>query len=171
MSNEEFQSLVLQQLKSLSDGQKEMRLDITELQQQFESRIENDVMNKLNQLQSTVNTMQSDISDLQSEVGGIKSTIEVMQSTLDEHTQLLKALEHRTEEHSAKLTAIGERLNYTEGLNTKVDRLENKLGKLEDKINKIAGVQTHHSDMLDTLILSVAHHNADIVGLKRATGE
>jgi hypothetical protein len=43
MDNEKFQELILQQLQALINGQKEIRKDITKL----ETRIENEVMNKL----------------------------------------------------------------------------------------------------------------------------
>jgi len=53
MENEKFQELVLQQLQSLAEGQKELRTDITKIgsrMDRLEIRMENEIIDKLKAL-------------------------------------------------------------------------------------------------------------------------
>lgn len=88
-------------------------------------------------LKNDVNVLKNDVSILKNEVSSIKST-------LDEHTQLLKALEHRTEENTAQMNSIAENVEY------------------------LKGTQTRQEKILERLALRSIEQEAEITWLKRA---
>lgn len=73
------------------------------------------------------------------EIGGINNEISSMKSALDEHSSLLKALEHRVEENTAGLTFLGEDINYLKGevagLRTDVAELKTEVANVNCRLD------------------------------------
>ncbi|SHE67220.1 hypothetical protein SAMN02745133_00898, partial [Desulforamulus putei DSM 12395] len=87
---------------------------------------------------------------------------------------LTKALEHRTEENTAQLISLNEKMNYFEG---SVNSLKNSLSSLENRFDDFVKEQrafNEHilsklADMEDNVLYAVKmvdYHNKDIVLLK-----
>jgi chromosome segregation ATPase len=67
------------------------------------------------------------LNEILSEIKSIKGEIVNIKTTLDEHTQLLKALEHRTEENTAQINSIAENVEYLKGTQARQERILERL--------------------------------------------
>ncbi|ADG81469.1 hypothetical protein [Thermincola potens] len=106
-------------------------------------------------LKEDVSTLKEDVGMLKSEMAEVKSDISVMNVTLQEHTDLLRALEHRTEENTAQLLQISEDLNYLKGTvasqGKEIDEL--KMLRSEDRriIEAVSAMVIKHESQLKTM--------------------
>lgn len=64
--------------------------------------MDKEILDILRSMQSDIKSMQSDIRSTQSDISSMKSDIRSIKATQEEHTQILRALEHRTEVMSAE---------------------------------------------------------------------
>ncbi|MHB8170761.1 MAG: hypothetical protein ACYDG6_04365 [Thermincolia bacterium] len=99
--------------------------------------------------------IKSEISVMKSDITAMKSDIGVMKATLQEHTDLLKALEHRTEENSAQLLLISEDVSCIKGdlANHGKEITELKLSRAEDRriIEAMSAMVIKHESQLKTI--------------------
>lgn len=106
-------------------------------------------------LKEDVGMLKEDVGMLKSEMAEVKSDISVMKATLQEHTDLLRALEHRTEENTAQLLQISEDLNYLKGTvasqGKEIDEL--KMLRSEDRriIEAVSAMVIKHESQLKTM--------------------
>ncbi|MDV3427365.1 MAG: hypothetical protein LIR50_09850 [Bacillota bacterium] len=64
--------------------------------------MEKEILQILKELQSDMSSMKSDITSMKSDITSMKSDMSSMKSTLDEHSEILRALEHKTDVLSAE---------------------------------------------------------------------
>lgn len=81
---------VLDILKSLQEDMQFMKSDIKDLK------------SGIKDLKSDVEGLKSDVKGLKSDVKDLKSEVELIKITQNEHTQILRALEHKTDVISAE---------------------------------------------------------------------
>lgn len=85
----------------------------------------------------------------------VKSDISTIKSTLKEHTDLLQALEHRTEENTAQLVQISEDLNFLKGTVSSHAQEINELkqSRSEDRriIEAVSAMVIKHESQLKTM--------------------
>lgn len=108
-------------------------------------KILNEILGQINTLAADVKsmktemeTMQNEMKEMKGEIKGIKGEVEIVNGKLDEHHDLLDALEHRVEENTAQLTAVSENVNYIKGdlgrLNKRLDHQLFEIAKTNEEI-------------------------------------
>lgn len=60
------------------------------------------IKSDIKDMKSDIKDLKSDVEDLKSDVTGLKSDVELIKITQNEHTQILRALEHKTDVISAE---------------------------------------------------------------------
>lgn len=94
----------------------------------------NAILEELIGLKSAVSNIKSEITDLKSEVSNLKSEVENIKNTLSEHGALLKAIEHRVEENTVSITALGESMDQVKGQLARQEMLSKSLLKSRDSL-------------------------------------
>jgi chromosome segregation ATPase len=95
---------VLVILKSLQEDMQFMKSDIKDMKSNIKD-LKSDVeglKSDVKDLKSDVEGLKSDVKGLKSDVKDLKSEVELIKITQNEHTQILRALEHKTDVISAE---------------------------------------------------------------------
>lgn len=122
---------ILNQINSLSDDIKSIKVDIKSMQTEM----------KL--IQSEMKLMQNEIKSIKDDIRNIKDELDIINGKMDEHHDLLDALEHRVEKNTAQLTSVSENVNYIKGDLTKLDkRLDHQLFKIAKTNEEIFLIKT-----------------------------
>ncbi len=61
-----------------------------------------EILFEIKGIKSDISSLKSDVSSLKSDVNSLKSDVSGMKSTLNEHTQILRALEHSSQVNKAE---------------------------------------------------------------------
>lgn len=139
MDNEEFQNIMIQQF--------------------------NKVFEKLDVVESRLTSLEKGQSKLENRIEKVENTIDQLQLYVENKAaDKLRILFDGWQEHEDKTADLAEKLDT---LNANFDRLETKLGRMEIKLDRVAGVQLHHSEMLDILAAKSVHQEAEISALKK----
>ncbi|WP_143151339.1 hypothetical protein [Tepidibacter formicigenes] len=101
-----------------------------------------DMKNDINNMKSDINNMKCDINNMKCDINNMKSDIEAIKIQQDEHTQILKALQHSSEIHKAE-----------------IDNLTHKVSKLQGQVSSI------QADLTTVEVVS-ANNMASIAMLK-----
>ncbi|MDI3535500.1 MAG: hypothetical protein PWQ82_1865 [Thermosediminibacterales bacterium] len=114
-------------------------------------------------IKSVQQEMKSEQQDMKSEIKDIKLEIAGIKSTLQEHGQLLRALEHRADITGAGVTRLEEKANYLQGdithlkrdvddLRSDVVELKSNVARLADEQAKISENQKENAKILNTVL-------------------
>lgn len=97
--------------------------------------MEKEILEILKNIQSDMTDMKgeilgikNDMSDMKTEISGIKTEMTGMKSTLDEHTQLLRALEHSAQVNKAEHDQMFNEIAHIRG---DVEKLKNDFNIVE----------------------------------------
>lgn len=83
--------------KEILDILKEMQSDMKSMQSDMKS-----MKSDMKSMQGDINSMQGDIKSMQGDIKLTQSDIKSIKTTQEEHTQILRALEHKTDVISAE---------------------------------------------------------------------
>lgn len=101
--------------------------------------------------------MEKVLNQILDELKTLNQKVVNIESTQQEHTQLLRALEHRSEVTGAEVTTIKEEINYLKGDAAKNEaRHDIVLDKLSDTDEK-----------LDYALLKIAKHDVKLLAQKK----
>lgn len=92
----------------------------------MEEKLLHEILTEIKDIKVGINKMDTRMGNMETRMDSMDTRMDTMKSTLDEHTDLLHALEHRTEENTAQLTALSENVHYIEG---QINRLNNEVYK------------------------------------------
>ena len=149
MTNEDFQTLVINELKGIKSDIGTIKDDVSTLKSDV-STLKSDVST----LKSDVNTLKSDVNTLKSDVSTLKSdvnTLKLKVTNLEEgQARLETKIEHLASEGQKDVTAM------LKLIDRKIDSLASK----EDV--------TRIENILDVLAARTTRQEAELLGLKRA---
>ena len=94
MDNQEFQKIVLEELKSIKQDTSSLKQDVTGLKQDVTG------------LKQDVKIVKQDITNLKQDVTDLKQDNVILKNQMDENTQMLKALIHASEVHKADIDKL-----------------------------------------------------------------
>ncbi len=77
--------------------------------------MEKEILDILKVMQSDMKTMQGDIKSMQGDMKSMQGDIKSIKTTQDEHTQILRALEHKTDVISAEQENLKHEVFETKG--------------------------------------------------------
>lgn len=111
------------------------------------------IISDIKEMKETMGRMEDRMGGMESRMDSMEGRMDTMQSTLNEHTQLLQALEHRVEENTAQLITIAEDVNQIKGETTNLKAEVYKQGLL---INGLAAQSANHDTDIKILKKAVA---------------
>ncbi len=97
------------------------------------------------------------VTVIEEKVNVIEEKVNVMEGTLIEHSQLLAALEHRTEENTAQLNHVVADVQRVVGSNANIQK---NLTQVQEELVK-------HGNLLDVLAVRSTHQEAELRSLKQ----
>lgn len=117
MENQEFQKIVLEELRSIKGDINEIKQDVTTLKKDVTSLKEDvsTLKKDVNGLKKDVSGVKKDISALKEGQESMKEDIRILKSQTGENTQILQALMHASEVHKAENDKLNIDIAKTQG--------------------------------------------------------
>ncbi|MCX7780175.1 MAG: hypothetical protein N2491_04545 [Negativicutes bacterium] len=147
MTNEEFQKLMLQKMDSIENRIGAMETRIGSMEAKIDS-----MEAKIGAMETKIGAMEIKIGAMEIKIGAMETKIGAMDEQLDENTQIIKALMHRTEEINAELHNLGHMQQHIYG---QVNVLEEKVTKFGEQLYNLA-------DDVSFLVRKAAEHDKAI---------
>lgn len=112
----------------------------------------NGIKTEINGMKSEISGIKTEITGIKTEINGMKSEMKGMRSTLDEHTLILRALEHSAEvnkaEHNCMMHDIAEIKGDVVSIKKDILLIEEVTAKNWSDINQIKRESLKHVDSL-----------------------
>lgn len=104
-----------------------------------------DILGQIKEMKTEMTEMKTEIKSLNNRMGKVESKVDIIEGKLDEQRDILRAVEHRTEENSAQLTALGESMNYIKGdisnINNRLDYQIGEIAKTKEELSILKAVK------------------------------
>ena len=110
------------------------------------------IKTEINGIKTEINGIKTEINGIKTEINGMKTEMKGMRSTLDEHTLILRALEHSAEvnkaEHNCMMHDIAEIKGDVVSIKKDILLIEEVTAKNWSDINQIKKESLKHVDSL-----------------------
>lgn len=118
----------------------------------MDNEILQEILSEIKGIKTDVKGINTEISEIKTEISGIKTEVQnlnnrmdTVEGKLDEQRDILRALEHRTEENSAQLTSLSENVNYIKGdiikINSRLDYQVAEIAKTKEEVSILQAVK------------------------------
>ncbi|MZQ75650.1 MAG: hypothetical protein GT589_05750 [Peptoclostridium sp.] len=114
---------ILEILKNIQSDMTDMKGEISGIKNDM-----TDMKGEISGIKNDMSGMKGEISGIKDEISGIKTEMTGMKSTLDEHTQLLRALEHSAQVNKAEHDQMFNEIAHIRG---DVEKLKNDFNIVE----------------------------------------